>query len=293
MFNPTAIYWYVATFVALVGAGFGLPIPEELPIVAAGVAVGHDSEDPPPQPQYAVAFFTLAPDAGLPAGLPWLVISPDVPIERGERIGLRWWIMVPVCILGVVISDGLLYCIGRFWGTRILEKRWMRRLMPPAKRARIEANFQEYGVLVLLFARFLPAIRSPIFITAGMMRLSFQKFLLADGIYALPGVSLLFTLSFWFGNQFRDIVVQAEGKIERLKPVLILLGLTAVASYLVYNFLRHPVATGDPSEEMPLVGGQIAAKIGHKEESNPGGAKRTEPGENGNVAQPVKPEKHA
>ena len=120
----------------------------------------------------------------------------------------------------------------------------------------------------LLFARFLPAIRSPIFITAGLMRLSFRNFVLADGIYAIPGVSLLFTLAFWFGDQFRDLVVLAEGKIKVLKPVLILLLLTAVASYLVYNFLRHPVATGDPSEEMPLVGGQIAAHMGQKESAD-------------------------
>lgn len=265
MFNATAVYTYLGTFLLLVGAGFGLPIPEELPIVFAGALVGHDSEEPPPPPQYAVAMLSADPQAGFPAMLPWLAATPSLPYDPAPRIGLRWWIMLPVCIFGVVISDGLLYGIGRFWGPRILEKRWAQRLLPPKKRMRIEQNFQNYGVLVLLFARFLPAIRSPIFIMAGVMRVSFQKFLLSDGLYAIPGVSLLFTLAFWFGNQFRDLVVQAEGKIERLKPVLILLGLTAVGSYLVYNFLRHPLATGDPTEDMPIVGGQIAAKMAHKE----------------------------
>ena len=44
-------------------------------------------------------------------------------------------------------------------------------------------------MLILLFARILPGIRSPIFLTAGIMKLSWQRFLLADGIYAVPGVS--------------------------------------------------------------------------------------------------------
>jgi membrane protein DedA with SNARE-associated domain len=279
VFNSTALYAYLGTFLLLVGAGFGLPIPEELPIVLAGGLVGHDAEEPPPPPQYAVAMLSASPQAGFPGNLPWLAIAPELPYEPPARIGLRWWIMLPICILGVVVSDGLLYGIGRFWGPRILEKRWMQRLLPSRKRQRIEQNFHQYGVLVLLFARFLPAIRSPIFIMAGVMRLSFKRFLFADGIYAIPGVSLLFTLAFWFGNQFRDLVLQAEGKIERLRPVLILIGLTAVASYLVYNFLHHPMATGDPSEDLPLVGGQIAAKMGPKESESD--HKQPEPRTNG------------
>lgn len=226
VFEQTALYAYLGTFLALVAAGVGFPIPEELPIVFAGAMVGHAAED---------------------------------------GLSLRWWIMLPICILGVVISDGMLYGMGRFWGPRLLEKRFMRRLIPPDKRARIEENFQTYGVLVLLFARFLPAIRSPIFIMAGVTRVSFARFLLADGIYAIPGVTLLFTLAFWFGDQFRDLVVSAEGKVEKLRPILILLGLTACAGYLLYHFFRHPVATGDPEAEMPLVGQQIAAKMSHSD----------------------------
>ena len=42
---------------------------------------------------------------------------------------------------------------------------------------------------------------------------------------------------------------------------LILLALALVALYLVYHFLRHPVATGDPREEMPVIGPQLATKL--------------------------------
>lgn len=66
-----SIYHYVGIFLALVAAGLGAPIPEEIPVVTGGVLVGHPENN------------------------------------------LRWWIMVPVCIVGVVISDGLLYGIGR------------------------------------------------------------------------------------------------------------------------------------------------------------------------------------
>jgi membrane protein DedA with SNARE-associated domain len=209
------VYSYYVIFIALVAAGVGFPIPEEIPVVTGGVLVGH---------------------------------SPDE---------LRWWIMLPVCIAGVVVSDGLLYCMGRVWGPRLLKIPWVkRRLLPSDRLDRIEGNFQQYGVKILLFARFLPAIRSPIFITAGLMRLPLSQFLLADGIYAIPGVSLLFFLGFWFTDQFKAAVEKAES----YRPIVVVIILVAVGSYLVYHFFQRPVATGDP-KELPVIG-DVAAKIG-------------------------------
>lgn len=258
MFDPRAWLGYGGVFLALVAAGLGFPIPEELPILTAGAMAGHAAEEPLPPVEIVAA---LAGDASSvwPAGLPWAAIYYTAHCEPPpQRIPFRWWIFIPVCILGVVVSDGLLYGMGRYWGPKLFDKPWVQRFCSAEKRERIEENFQKYGALVLLFARFLPAIRSPIFIMAGVMRLSFARFLLADGIYAIPGVTLLFTLAFWFGDQVRELVLRAEGK---LKSVVILLALSAVAAYLIYHFLRHPFATGDPEKEMPLVGPQIASKI--------------------------------
>jgi membrane protein DedA with SNARE-associated domain len=182
---------------------------------------------------------------------------------HNSDLGPFRWLILPVCILGVVISDGLLYGVGRYFGPRVLEWRGVKRLLPPEKRERIESNFHKYGVLTLLFARFLPAIRSPIFITAGIMRLSFAKFVIADGIYAIPGVSLLFFLSFWFGDHFRDLVLR---KVEVIRPLAVLLAIAVVAGFLLYHFLRRPVASGDP-EELPLLGSRVAAKMAPAEES--------------------------
>ena len=186
-------------------------------------------------------------------------------VGHNTEVGPIRWLILPVCIAGVVISDGLLYGIGRFFGQRVLEWRAVKRLLPPEKRQRIESNFHKHGVLTLLFARFLPAIRSPIFITAGIMRLPFAKFVIADGIYAIPGVSLLFFLSFWFGDQFRDLIERVEKKVQVFRPLLILLAIAAVAGFLAYHFFRRPVASGDP-EEFPIIG-KVAAKIGPHEVS--------------------------
>jgi membrane protein DedA with SNARE-associated domain len=260
LLDKAALYIYFGIFISLVAAGLGFPIPEEIPIVTAGAWVGHASGDSADRvvPSVAAAL-AASPPAGFPAGIPWSGLYSVGNVELPPP--LRWWVMLPLCILGVVISDGLLYGIGRFWGPRLFETRWIKGLVPPEKRARIEENFHRYGVMVLLFARFLPTIRSPVFITAGVMRLSLARFLLADGLYAIPGVSLLFFLAFWFGDQFRDLIYSAAGRVQAARPILILLGLAAIALYLVFHFLRHPVATGDPREEVPVIGEQLATKM--------------------------------
>ncbi len=213
------VYAFAATLGGLIAAGVGVPIPEELPIIGAGI---------------------------------W--------VSQNEEYGWPRWLILPVCIVGVVTSDGLLYGMGRYFGARILENRWVKRLLPPDKRDRIQGNFQKYGIWTLLFARFLPAIRSPIFITAGIMRLSVAKFLLADGIYAIPGVSALFFLSWWFGDQFRVVVEGAESKVQRLRPLIILLFIAVLVGVALYHFLRRPVSTGDP-KELPILGDKVAAKV--------------------------------
>ena len=273
--DTSALYIYVGTFVALVAAGVGFPIPEELPIVTAGALAGHaaapDPVVPPVPPEY-LATLGVSPAAGFPAAVPWsaLVVTQNPSFVQGTLpdqdsgsppSSLRWWILLPVCILGVVISDGLLYGIGRIWGMRVLRVPWMRRLLPLERIEGIERNFQKYGVLILLIARVLPGIRSPMFITAGIMRLPFKRFVLADGVYAIPGVSLLFFLAYWFTNQFRDLVERAETNVvAKIRPILILAAIVAVAIYFLVHFLRRPVTTGDP-KEIPLIGGQVAAKI--------------------------------
>jgi membrane protein DedA with SNARE-associated domain len=239
-----------------VAAGIGAPIPEEVPVIGAGLWVGKN------------------PDLH-----PWSFLA------------------LPVCILGVVIADGLLYTIGRLFGPRLFEYRWFSRLMPPEKRARIEANFHKYGVKILLFARLLPGIRSPIFITAGVMKLPLRRFVLADGIYAIPGVSVLFFLAFWFGQQFKELFDDVQKEFAVARRIIIMAALAAVGIYMFYHFVRRPLPTGDPKElpltDLPLIGQKVAATIeGMTANIKPVDAK-PEPSANGQDAHKSAPAYHA
>jgi len=179
----------------------------------------------------------------------------ELPIVVGgglaSRPGIEWWLMLPVCIVGVVIGDGLLYGIGRLWGPRLLEVNWVKRhLLPPERREKVERNFHEHGIKILLFARLTPGIRGTIFFTAGLTRLPLARFLVADGIYAVPGVSILFTLGYFFTEHMVNLI---NRDVEKIKSIVILVVILGVAGYFLYRFLRRPMVTGDPTEVPKLV----------------------------------------
>jgi membrane protein DedA with SNARE-associated domain len=207
-------------------------------------------------------YFSLLVAAGFGGPFPEELLIPAAGIwtATSPEYGPFRFLMLPVCLLGVLIADGVLYVIGRRYGPRLLEKRWLKKLMPAEKRQRIEDNFHQYGISILLVGRLLPGIRAPLFLTAGMMRLPLTRFLLADGIGAVLGNGLLFFLAFWLGDQFKELMERLHHDLEVARPLLILGAILAVVAYLLYCFLKRPVPTGDP-EELPLIGHQVAARM--------------------------------
>src|SRR4051794_17816108 len=133
----------------------------------------------------------------------WLFFTgigiPPVPEEAGilYAAGLNalhpevWWpIAWAMTGFGIVCADMVLYGVGRRWGVKLFDYRWVKKVMNAERRQRIEAKFHRHGVKLLLVARFLPPLRTGIFLIAGASRFSFAKFLLADGLYAVVGVGL-------------------------------------------------------------------------------------------------------
>ncbi len=210
----------------------------------------------------AVGLLAVNPEGGFPGALPWAALAGAGPAvemqivepQRSDEIHVRWWILLPVCIIAVVLSDVILYSLGLWGGERLLRYRWMAHMMPPNRRRRTEENFHRYGVSILVFGRLVPGIRAPLFLTAGSMRLPLPRFLIADGLGAVVGNSFFFFLGFWLGDSVKTLIERAE---ERLKPILIIVAVGLVVAYLLWHFLRHPVSTGDPSE-VPLIGQQVA-----------------------------------
>ena len=153
-------FGYAAVFFVLVICGFGIPIPEDVTLVAGGVI----------------------------SGLGYTNVH----------------IMFFVGMAGVLVGDGLMFVLGRIYGTQILRFRPIAKLMPPKRYAQVQQQFDKHGNRVLFGARFIPGLRSPIFLTAGMSgKVSFWQWLIMDGLAALISVPIWIYLGD-FGAENRD-----------------------------------------------------------------------------------------
>lgn len=195
-------YGYFAVFFILLICGFGVPIPEDITLVAGGIIAG-------------LGF-------------------ADVHL------------MFVVGMAGVLLGDGIMFTMGRLFGERIQQLPLFRRLLPPHRFAHVQEKFEKYGHWVLFVARFLPGLRSPIFITAGMSRrVGYLRFLLMDGFAALISVPIWVYLGY-FGAYNRDWLMKW---VERGQVSLLILAAVVLLSVGGYYFRLYLIRRSDNRSE--------------------------------------------
>ena len=124
---------------------------------------------------------------------------------------LAWGWTIPVCLVGVVGSDAILY----WWGTRIRtagRTGWSRHVIRSERLERAAEWFGRFGEPVVTFGRLVPGTRAIVFVGAGFRGIPFRRFLLYDTLGALVWVPLLTFL----GSQLGEEV----GSLERAGALL-------------------------------------------------------------------------
>ncbi len=150
---------------------------------------------------------------------------------------VRWYIAWPICIVGVILADLVLYGAGRYWGQRLFSYAWVNRVVPPEKRESIERGFHRHGVKIMITGRLLPlpGIRTAVFLTAGTIRYPFYRFLMADIFYAIPGIGLFFFGAYFLTNAFVLLYERVHSALFWvLLPVILLVG-----AFIFYRYLHY------------------------------------------------------
>jgi len=179
-----AVYGYIAVFLVLVACGFGIPIPEDITLVAGGVICG-------------------------------LAASLDVHV------------MVIISLIGVILGDGTMFMLGKLLGPRVKKVPILKNVFTEKRYKQMQEKVHKYGNRILFVARFLPGLRAPIFVTAGISRrVSYWKFLIMDGGAALISVPVWVYAGYCFAHDLDDLihwVRQSETFIISVLVVIIVL----------------------------------------------------------------------
>ena len=111
------------------------------------------------------------------------------------------WLAFACCLVGALIGDVLMYWIGYHFGRSVLQSQtWWARFLKPEREAKIERMIEQHGLKVLFLARFLVGLRSPVYLSAGILRVSFRRFFLTDLFCATTVIGTFFLLSFHYGT---------------------------------------------------------------------------------------------
>src|SRR5262250_661589 len=200
-------FTYLGIYLVLLAGSLGLPIPEEMPIIAAGV-MSHEG-----------------------------FMSP--------------WPGLLVCVLGVLSGDVVLYWTGRNGGERVLRSRPVRWLLTPARECRLKSAYCRHAVKTIVAARHVAGLRAAAFLTAGIAKVPFWKFVLTDGLTALLGVPFSFALAYFFTDHIKAIYADVH-RIERWIGLVVVLVAAAGLFLSVRKRDRHMVEEVDGPARLPF-----------------------------------------
>lgn len=151
---------------------------------------------------YALVFLVLA---ACGAGAP---MNEDIVLLVASALTLRG-VMEPFPLLfvgwaGVLSGDALIFHWGRRFGPGILRTPFFARTVPPARYEQFRLRLQRWGPAYLFIVRFLPGVRTPLFFTAGTLRLSYRSLFLYDGLAALIHLPLVIFGVRFVGGRWRE-----------------------------------------------------------------------------------------
>lgn len=118
------------------------------------------------------------------------------------KLPLGWLILVVV--IAAIVGDSVGYKIGRKTGHRIFRKKdgiFFRQ----EHIARAEAFYEDHGGKTIIFARFIPVIRTFAPLVAGVGKMTYRRFLAFNVIGAVFWGSGVVLLGHWLGSRIPNI----------------------------------------------------------------------------------------
>ncbi len=202
-YEPMYVYGFVVAF--MFASSFGLPIPEELTLISAGL-VAHMAHNPEIYP----------------------------PPYEGA-VGVNVVTLSIVCFLAVFLSDLTVYFIGKFFGAQIIKTRFFQKQVAGSGFDRINGWFSKYGPMASGIFRFTPGLRFPGHMSCGLFGISLWKFIAVDGLAALISVPT----QVYFVATYGDVILQ---KVKEFKIYVIGFGAVLLVVWLARKVYQKHVS---------------------------------------------------
>ncbi|MAI67473.1 MAG: hypothetical protein CMJ26_06325 [Phycisphaerae bacterium] len=167
----------------------------------------------------------LLSGVGIPLGEDIIIIPAGMLVQQGM---LPLWPTLMAAYFGVICGDILWFTVCSKLGARIVHKKWFKRLVHPKRMLQVKYQFDVRGAWVIVLARFIPASRTTTITVAGMMHMSYWKFILATTSCVLLTAPMQLFAGWWIAES-----LQAKSTVEL---VIRLTGLVMVVVAAVWVY---------------------------------------------------------
>lgn len=187
---------------------------------------------------YPAALFLLtflSEDAAVLAGGVAAAASPNP---------FAWITLYLGCFLGIWAGDLGLYLLAARFGRPLVERFLGGNPAVAAKILRSENWFRRYGITALVICRFIPGMRLPTYLSAGLLRMPVIFFTVITGALAALWTGLVFILISILGKGAPELVHRLRSNIGWFViAILLLLLLTRLLPGILrslFHFIRDP-----------------------------------------------------
>jgi len=132
----------------------------------------------------------------------------------------------------------VLYWVGRHWGEQVLNWRLARLVLSSAREQWLKAAYRRHALKTVVTARHVMGLRAAAFLTAGIARVPFWKFVVADVGAAVLGIPLGFGLAYFFTDQIKAVMADVH-RAERWLGLAVLLALATILAVGVWRWNRR------------------------------------------------------
>lgn len=174
---------------------------------------------------------------GLPIPEEPVIVTGGVLAHEGI---IRWELALPVCLVGVLLGDIIVYWVGHHWGERVLGWRGVRRVLSPERAETLRSGYRRHGIKILFAARHMMGLRVPAFLMAGTVRIPFWRFIAVDAGSALVSVTVAFGVAYVLTDRVTEILAGAQRFEQWLLIIALVTGL-GVFMFLLYRRSRAVV----------------------------------------------------
>jgi membrane protein DedA with SNARE-associated domain len=178
-----------------------------------------------------IVAWLLIGSLGVPLPEDAALLAAGVMIERGLTHPILAIVLV---IAGVLGGDAVLFFAARRLGPEAYKRKLFQKLLPPARREKIDRAFEKYGGRFVFLARHVAGLRGAVFAMAGIHGMAPRKLFFWDALAACISIPIVMALGY-FGSAHIDRIRHGISHVEHS---VVLVAVIAVLGFVTWRHLH-------------------------------------------------------